>query len=178
MGFGVEKTDDYVVGCIAGHLITANFGENDRLLFLFMGAALAEIQCFEFSVAHTVSLITAPRSESKGLGDDFNDIVEDNFNKRLARLIHVLRRHGKDHTYADTLDQARKSRNFLVHETLRKFEWPMEQDGEYLRALLEIKERRNHIHNAEMACAGILADRKLRDVIVLHYDEQTGISEL
>jgi hypothetical protein len=177
MGFGIEKTDDYVVGRIAGHIITANFGENDRMLFLFMGAALVEIQCFEFSVAHAVSLIIAPRSEGKGLGDDFNDIVEDNFNKRLARLIHVLRKHGKDHTYADTLEQARKSRNFLVHEILRKFEWPMDKDDGYLRALLEIKERRNDIHNAEMACARILADRTLLDVIVLHYDEQTAMSE-
>jgi len=140
MVFGIEKTDDYVVGNIAGHIITANFGENDRVLFLFMGAALAEIQCFEFSIAHAVSLITAPR-DGKGLSDEFTNIMDDNFNARLVQLIRALREHDKDQKYADALEQGRKSRNFVVHEFLRKFEWPMEAGGEYLQAILELQKR-------------------------------------
>src|SRR6266705_1361582 len=66
-----------------------------------------------FSIAHAVSLIIAPQDEGKGLGDEFNNIMDDKFNARLVQLIIALREHDKNQKYADALEQGRKSRNFL-----------------------------------------------------------------
>jgi hypothetical protein len=56
MVFGAERKAPYVIGQIDGNTIIVNFGDNDRILFLLMGAALAEIQCFEFSVQKSYPL--------------------------------------------------------------------------------------------------------------------------
>jgi hypothetical protein len=100
MVFGAEKKAPYVIGHIGGSTIVANFGDNDRVLFLLMGAALAEIQCFEYSTAHVLSLIIAPRSEGGGLDNKFESILNKHFDARLSELIINLRKHSKDEAYA------------------------------------------------------------------------------
>jgi hypothetical protein len=54
----------------------------------------------------------------------------------------------------------------------------MAEDKEYLEAIKRLQKCREDFRNADMACARILADKKLTDVIVIHFDPEAGISEL
>ena len=74
--------------------------------------------------------------------------------------------------------KGRKSRNFVVHNFLRQFGWPMMDDKEYLEAIAKLQQCREDVSNADMTCAHILADQELTDVIVVHFDPKVGISEL
>jgi hypothetical protein len=177
MVLGAEKKAPYVVGNIDGNVIVADFGDNDHVLFLLMGAALAEIQCFEYSVASVLSLIIAPRSDGE-MDSKFETILNKQFDARLSELIRNLQKHTKHTEYPDALEKGRKSRNFVVHNFLRKFGWPMMEDKEYLEAIAELQKCREDVSNADMTCARILADQELTDVIVVHFDPKAGISEL
>jgi hypothetical protein len=105
MVFGAEKKAPYVVGNIDGNIIVADFGDNDHVLFLLMGAALAEIQCFEYSVAHVLSLIIAPRSDG-GMASTFETILNKQFDARLSELIRNLRKYSKHSEFPDALEKA------------------------------------------------------------------------
>ena len=92
MAFGTQKDTDCIVGNVGGCIVTSNFSYNDRVLFLLMGAALGEIQCFEFSVAHTIALIIAPRSKKSIIDSDrFTSILNQRFDETLGKLIRLLR---------------------------------------------------------------------------------------
>jgi hypothetical protein len=177
MVFGAEKKAPYVIGNIDGNVILADFGDRDHVLFLLMGAALAEIQCFEYSAAHVLSLIIVPRSDGR-MDLALETILNTQFDARLSELIRNLRKYSKHTEYPDALEKGRKSRNFVVHSFLRKFGWPMMEDKEYVEAIAELQKCRKDISNADMTSAHILADQQLTDVIVVHFDPKAGMSEL
>ena len=107
MVFGAEKKAPYVIGNIDGNVVLADFGDRDHVLFLLMGAALAEIQCFEYSAAHVLSLIIAPRSHGR-MDSQLETILNKQFDARLSELIRSLRKYSKHTEYSDALEKGRK----------------------------------------------------------------------
>ena len=139
MTFRHASAEPYVVGNIGGQLITANFGNNDRVLFLLMGAALAEIQSFEFLLAQMLSLLVAPREASGLSSNDLERLLADNFEKCMGPLIKAVRKHTDDGEDAQALEIALNNRNSFTHRFLREHKWPMDTDEDYVTAIQHLQ---------------------------------------
>jgi hypothetical protein len=87
-------------------------GRNDLALFAVLGCTLAEIQSFELSIAIAISALTKLDPASF-------------WSRTLGGLIRELRRHLPDDTLADRLEEVRNRRNYVVHEFLRTYGWPL-----------------------------------------------------
>jgi len=178
MVFGQETVETYVLGNVGGQLVADNFGNNDRILFVLMGAALAEIQSFEFTIARVISLIAAHDDDGGIKGDTFERILEENFDKCMGHLIKAVRKHCKNPQYAPTLEVALQNRNLFVHRFLRKHGWPMSKDEDYLDAVQHVQKIRESIWDADAVAAHILAEKELTDVAVIKFDPESGFTEL
>jgi hypothetical protein len=176
MVFGQEKVETYVLGTVGGQLVTANFGNNDRVLFLLMGAALAEIQSFEFLVVHVLSLIAAQSDNIKS--ENLDTLLEENFEKCMGPLIKAVRKHCNNPAYAPTLECALQNRNLFIHRFLRQHAWPMDNDDDYLKAIRHVQDIRKSIWDANTIAHRILAEKELNGVVVIEFDPEAGFKEL
>ena len=75
---------------------------------------------------------------------------------------------------AERLEEARKGRNYLVHHILRKYEWPMMSDEDYIDAVKEIDKIRDLIETVNVEVAQYLSDRSLLNIIVLSINHDSG----
>jgi hypothetical protein len=178
MVFWHETAKPYVVGNIGGQVITANFGNNDRILFLLMGAALAEIQSFEFLIGSMLALVAVQRGPSGVSGSDLERLSVDNFEKCMGPLIKAVRSHSVNDGDAEALQIALNNRNLFIHRFLRDHKWPMDTDDNYLAAITHLQEIRRSIWDADRVVHHILAEKRLRDVVVFEYGPESGIKEI
>lgn len=139
-----------------------------------MGAALAEVQCFEYVVAHALALIMSPRSQDGGLTAEFETQLSQKFDCTLGRLIVILKKHAGQSESAKTLETALKQRNRFIHGFLGKYGWPVMEDSLYIEAIRELQKIRSDIANGARAASQVLADQALHDVIVIELDRNTG----
>jgi hypothetical protein len=178
MVFGQEEVETYVLGNVGGQLVTANFGNNDRILFILMGAALSEIQSFEFMIAHVLALITAQSDDLGIKRGNLDQLLEENFEKCTGPLIKAVRKHCNDPAYAPTLECALQNRNLFIHRFLREHAWPMDNDDDYFKAIRHLQEIRKSIWDADRIANRILAEKELNGVVVIEFDPESGFREL
>ena len=136
-------------------------GRNDLALFAALGAALAEIQSFEFGLATQLGLLTRL------------DPAEF-WSRTLGRLIRELQQQLPDHALADRLELVRRKRNHVVHSVLRSYGWPLMSDSKYIRAVKEIEDIRSLIEGVGVEVARYLSDRSLLKLLLISIDRETG----
>lgn len=121
-----------------------DFEENTDLvnkLFLALGATLAEIQVFETSIIHLVS-----RIKSKNKSITFEQALEKDEGKTLGRLINELINHIEAEEFKNMLIILRDDRNYIVHNILRRYGWPIVSEKKYEHAIKEILQIREIMH--------------------------------
>ena len=152
--------------------VVFSFSDKEHALFLSLGAALAEIQSFETSIAFWLSSL-ATKKAPKGK-PSFEDEIIIHFEKTLGRLIKhfMLELHNKD--IADLLEQVRIKRNHIVHNFLRANGWPLMSSTKYIAAIREIDDFRKFLADAEPAVCRHLSDKEKMNIRMLTYDPITG----
>ncbi|MFH0974857.1 MAG: hypothetical protein V1874_03645 [Spirochaetota bacterium] len=134
---------------------------DDLALFVSLGAALAVIQSFEFSLATHLGLL------SKLDPAEF-------WSKTLGQLIKGLQKQLPDDSLADRLEYVRNIRNYIVHGALRSYGWPFMSDTDYIRAIREFEDIRLLIEEVNREINRYLSDRSLLQLFIVLLDVETG----
>jgi hypothetical protein len=151
--------------------IVITFQDNDHILFVSLGAALAEIQAFEM----TIGLLLAVFSKEKGKNEkDVISLTEENFKKTLGFLVKLFTHVVKDEEISTMLRNIKDKRNLLVHRILRKYGWPRMSDDDYIKCYSEINETRNDVYQAEAKLSEYLNSQQFPNSIVVRFDSETG----
>jgi len=147
--------------------IAFNYGQRDIALFVALGAALAQAQVLEFSIAHLLGLI-----ESDG-GGQYKDVSGGFLEKTLGALARKVKSHTTDSGLSTQLEEIVEKRNFVAHRVLQKYQWPMMNDESYLEAIRELDAIRQSLTDAEFVVTRALKEAKNLNLIVVGIDPET-----
>ena len=136
--------------------------DNDLVnqLFWALGAALAEIQVFESQIIFLLGGIKVKKSEK-----NLKAIYEQDESKTLGILINELIQYAKDDEFKNLLIIIKNDRNYIVHEILRKYGWPVMSEAKYKNAIKEILEIREIMHNSGPLLDEYIKNKKILDLI-------------
>lgn len=129
-------------------------------LFWVLGATLAEIQVFETGLIFLLSGI-----KSKKFASDMQACFRKDEAKTLGLLINELIIHFEDAEIKKLLTQIRDDRNLVVHQILRKYEWPVLSESGYHKLIDELLEIREFIHKSDPIIIEYIIQKKILDVI-------------
>lgn len=152
--------------------IIFSFSDAEHALLLSLGAAMAQIQSFEMSIAVLLGeLITKKQKDEKRR---IEDEIAVHFEKTLGRLIKHFLSELKNREIADLLEEVRTKRNRIVHNFLRAYGWPMMSPQKYIEAIQEIDDFRRFLGEVEPVVCRHLSDKENMRVRFLTYDPATG----
>lgn len=146
-------------------------GRNDLALFASLGGAIAQVQSFELGIEGFLGWLSPKAAEESGLPIKDPDSF---YTKTLGGLIRQFQKHLPDTGIAELLENVRVKRNYLVHQILRVYQWPIMNDDDYVRAIAEVEEIRAYIETAGVEVARYLSDRSLVSVLVIKFNLGTG----
>ncbi|HFA49982.1 MAG TPA: hypothetical protein ENJ95_13320 [Bacteroidetes bacterium] len=153
---------------IGGSNIALNYeNKNDKVLFILLGEALTEIQCFETCI---YSLLSGIQDNEKKI--TFIDSFEKNERKTLGQLIYDLDKYIKDENIKRNLIEVRDRRNYLVHNILKRYGWPLMSNEDYLKSIKEIVEIRDFINSSEPIITKYIRDNKILDILIFEFNEK------
>ena len=163
---------------VGDHTVVVDWPPNDHALFVCLGAALAQAQVFESTIAHFLSALDR-KNQSTEHSCNFDELMEQNTSKTLGWLSQRLRDSVGDEALADALDEARVKRNFLVHNILKKYGWWAMNDESYIECINEVNSIRDTLSNAEREVIKRLQDTGALEVLAVSINPSTGeITEL
>lgn len=145
--------------------------QNDLALFAILGNTLAEVQSFEMSIAIQLGLLSEKMQPDKQI---MNVEFDQFYSLTLGTLIKQFQKHLPDSGMAMLLENVRVKRNYLVHYILRKYQWPMMNDEDYVQAIKEMEQIRELIENAQAEVARYLSNRELIDLVVFSINHDSG----
>ncbi|OHD11634.1 MAG: hypothetical protein A2086_17120 [Spirochaetes bacterium GWD1_27_9] len=109
---------------IGNHYFQFQGKPNDLTLFLSIGSVIAEIQSFECTMKSFIETILK-KSRSIEIGEIF-------YNKTLVFLIKHFKKKLPDDELSELLEKILENRNFVVHNILKKYQWPIMNDDDYI----------------------------------------------
>ena len=136
--------------------------KNDLALFAALGAAIAEVQSFEFHLISLLGIIDKPTDADKF------------YERTLGSLIKVLNRSIQDAEIVQVLEDVRNKRNRVVHSFLREYQWPMMSDNDYVCAIQDLETTRSFIERTGVELSRYLSDQALVDLVVVSINHETG----
>ena len=87
--------------------------DGDHALFIAIGCAVSEIQCFEFGLLMHLRRHLSPNA--------FERVKE----KPMGAMIQALKKVNADSELADVLEESRQMRNYVMHNLLPDYSWPI-----------------------------------------------------
>ncbi|MBZ0098857.1 MAG: hypothetical protein K8F30_07220 [Taibaiella sp.] len=155
-------------------IVQLNYPSNDLALFVILGEAIASIQAFELSVASFLA-----RIDTTSLKTEDATSYETLIDKTLGALIRLFRQFIVDDNLANSLEEVRKERNYIVHNILRHYKWPLMSDQQYLEAIQEIKGIIEHIHQTKIAMTKYVANSDFLDnMLIIYYNPESNEIEI
>jgi len=155
-----------IVGDVA---ISLDIEDSDHVLFFCLGGALTDIQVFE-----TTLLIHLAIFRMNKKNEDFLSARNTNIDKTLGQLARLFIDVVKDNEIGKFLLEVRDRRNFIVHEILRKYGWPIMSKKDYLKCYEEINEFRDFINQANMKLGEFLNSQHFSNAISIATNPKTG----
>ncbi|MEW8052469.1 MAG: hypothetical protein AB2792_13405 [Candidatus Thiodiazotropha sp.] len=152
--------------------IVFSFPDEDHALMLSLGAALAQIQAFETSIAFILSNLASKSKDKEN--QSLEDAMKVNMEKTLGRLVKHFLLVLKNKEIADLLEEVRSKRNHIVHNILRAYGWPMMSPQKYIEAIQEIDGFRGLLSDAEPIICKHLSDKEKMNIRLLTLDPLTG----
>jgi hypothetical protein len=153
--------------------IVFSLPEREHALFLALGMALAEIQSFETGIAFLLSSI-ANEAGHKVEEGYFDKLMQEYGSKTLGLLVKHFREVVRDEEISSLLEEVKNKRNYIVHNILREYGWPMMSDEVYVKAIEEITQITQKIRDAERIIVPYLREEKILKIILMSIDVKTG----
>lgn len=94
--------------------------------------------------------------------------------KTLGTVIRLFREYIKDQDIAQALENARVSRNHIVHHVLKKYGWPFLSASDYLEAIHEVDNATRDIAAANEAVVRYIAENRPIPFYAVIINHETG----
>lgn len=161
-----EKPIPIKVGDIT---VLFTYPEEDHALFTALGATLAQIQSFETGISFFLSSIIAQNTN-----ENFDTLMNQHINKTLGTLIKFFNESVNDSSIAERLEFIRTKRNYVAHNILRFYGWPLMSSDKYLQAIKELDDIRETVRESEYVVAKHLQDKNLLSLLITSINHDTG----
>ncbi|HEB90284.1 MAG TPA: hypothetical protein ENI85_12000 [Deltaproteobacteria bacterium] len=168
----LPESSSPIILSVAGESLVVDLPDVEHALFVALGSALAESQSFEFFISTTLAQIaSAEGDDQKGR---YDELVEHHLSKTLGWLAKHFQDQVGDQEIADLLNRIRKKRNYLVHNILKDYGWPMTTAQEYLACFREITEIRDLFSTTKSLMATRLRETGVHKMYTIKMDPDTG----
>ncbi len=129
-------------------------------LFYALGAALSEIQVFESSI---IFLLSGIKSKQKNIA--LNEALKKDESKTLGALINELIKYIEAEEIKNMLEIIKNDRNYIVHNILRDYGWPVMSESKYKHAINEILQIREIMHKTTPIINKYISSNNILDII-------------
>jgi hypothetical protein len=143
------------------------YSEEDHALFMALGATIAQIQSFETSISGFLSGI-----DSQNKGKNFDGLMNQYINKTLGAMIKFFNESVSNLPIAERLESVRTKRNYVAHNILRFYGWPLMSSEKYLQAIKELDNIRETIMETEYVLAKHIQDNNLLSLLIITINDE------
>ena len=149
--------------------ILFSYSDEDHALFTALGATLAQIQSFETSISFFLSGIVAQNTS-----ENFDALMNQYINKTLGAMIKFFNESVNDLPIAERLELIRTKRNYVAHNILRSYGWPLMSGEKYLQAIQELDNIRETVRETEYVLAKHIQDKNILPLLIIAINDEIG----